>query len=251
MKHTGTSVLSVDQVSKSFRGLKALSSITLEVRRGEILGLIGPNGSGKTTLFNVISGFQTPDAGTITFDGTMLNGLKPHEICKLGLARTFQIVRPFSHLSVLQNVAVGCVGYTGDLVQTEAKCWEILSFMGMEKKAMKEAGGLTIPDRKRLEIARALSVNPRVMLLDETMAGLNPTDQNELVLIVRRIRETGITVVVIEHAMRVVMGLCSRIVVLHHGEILAEGQPATVCSDEKVIDAYLGRGYRVAAPDKH
>jgi len=239
---TSNSVLNVVDVSKSFRGLRALSGVSFTLRQGEIFGLIGPNGAGKTTLFNVISGFLKPDSGRVGFLGKDLVRLKPHEICKMGLARTFQIVKPFSHLSILENVAVGCFNATNDIQEAEERAWEVLRFVGLEKKALSPAMSTTTPDRKRLELARALASQPQLLLLDEVMAGLNPTEQMQIVGLVREVREKGTTLLVIEHTMRVIMGLCDRIVVLNHGECIAEGEPRAICSDKDVIEAYLGKG---------
>lgn len=239
---TSNSVLNIVDVSKSFRGLRALSGVSFTLRQGEIFGLIGPNGAGKTTLFNVISGFLKPDSGRVGFLGKDLVRLKPHEICKMGLARTFQIVKPFSHLSILENVAVGCFNATNDIQEAEERAWEVLRFVGLEKKALSPAMSTTTPDRKRLELARALASQPQLLLLDEVMAGLNPTEQMQIVGLVREVREKGITLLVIEHSMRVIMGLCDRIVVLNHGECIAEGEPRAICSDKDVIEAYLGKG---------
>ena len=236
-------ILNVIDVSKSFRGLKALSQVSFALGPGEIFGLIGPNGAGKTTLFNVISGFLRPDSGRVEFLEKNLIGLKPHQICKMGLTRTFQIVKPFSNLSIFENVAVGCFNYTADVQRAEEKAWEILQFVGLEKKALDPASSTTTPDRKRLELARTLASGPKLLLLDEVMAGLNPTEQGKIIGLVREICETGITILVIEHNMRVIMGLCNRIAVIHHGECIAEGTPRTICSNQRVIEAYLGKEY--------
>ncbi len=239
---TNLSILKIADISKSFRGLRALSGVSFELKEGEIFGLIGPNGAGKTTLFNVISGFLRPDSGSVGFLERNLVGHKPHEICRMGLVRTFQIVKPFGHLSILQNVAVGSFNTTHDIRQAEQNAWEVLRFVGLEKKALSPAMSTTTPDRKRLELARALASRPRLLLLDEVMAGLNPTEQMEIVGLVRKVRAKGVTILVIEHAMRVIMGLCDRIAVLNHGECIANGDPRAICSDKNVIEAYLGKG---------
>jgi branched-chain amino acid transport system ATP-binding protein len=239
-------LLDVIDVTKSFRGLRALFKVSLKVYAGEVVGLIGPNGAGKTTLFNVISGFLAPDCGQVEFMERKVIGLKPHQICRLGIARTFQIVKPFSQLSTLENVAVGSYNRISSLREAEEKSWEVLRFVGMEKKALEPAKSLTTPDRKRLELARALATGPKMILLDETMSGLNPTEQKEIMGLIDKIRDAGVHFLVIEHAMRVIMGLCDRIVVIHHGECIAEGTPRAVSSNRKVIQAYLGSKYAVA-----
>jgi len=239
-------VLEMTRVSKSFRGLQALSNVSLNLQQGEILGLIGPNGAGKTTLFNVVSGFLRPEHGRVRFMGVEITGVQPHKICKMGMARTFQIVKPFNGLSILQNVAVGCFNWTHDFVSAEETAWEILNFVGLERKALEPASTTTTPDRKRLELARALATKPKLLLLDETMAGLNPAEQGEIIGLVRKIRENGTTLFIIEHHMRVMMDLSDRIAVLDHGVCIAVGTPQSVCEDRNVIEAYLGRGTNVA-----
>jgi len=236
------SFLAVSSVSKSFRGLRANSNVSLVLERGEILGLIGPNGAGKTTLFNLITGFLKPDSGRITFMGRDLTGMPPHEICRLGVTRTFQIVKPFSHLSTLENVAVGCYNRIARIDEVEESAWEILDFVGLDKKALAPASSLTTPDRKRLEMARALGTKPMLLLLDEVMAGLNPKEQGDIITLVHKIREKGTAIFLIEHHMRVIMGLSDRIVVLNHGVCIADGEPRAVCEDRNVIQAYLGKG---------
>ena len=237
-----SSLLRVVDVSKSFRGLDAVSNVSLELNPGEILGLIGPNGAGKTTLFNLTTGFLRPDSGAIEFLGRNLVGFEPHHICKMGITRTFQIVKPFSHLSTLENVAVGCYNRTADVREVEEKAWEILRFVGLDAKALEPASSLTTPDRKRLELARALGTESKLLLLDEVMAGLNPTEEGQIIDLVHRIRESGTSIFIIEHHMRVIMGLSDRIVVLHHGVCIADGDPRAVCDDKNVIEAYLGKG---------
>ena len=243
---TQNSTLEISNVSRSFRGLKAISNISLQIGRGEILGLIGPNGAGKTTLFNLVTGFLAPDTGTIDFEGQPLVGRKTHQICKLGITRTFQIVKPFAHLTTLENVAVGSFNKTSDIKSVEEQSWDILNFVGLEQKALDPASSLTLPDRKRLELARALATQPKLLLLDEVMAGLNPTEQQQIVTLVLKIRESGTTIFIIEHHMRVIMGLSDRIAVIHHGELIADDVPQKVVADQKVIEAYLGKGVSVA-----
>ena len=241
-----TRLLEIFKVSKSFRGLKAISNVSLHINEGEILGLIGPNGAGKTTLFNLVTGFLKPDSGQIQFNRHNLVGFKSHQICKLGITRTFQIVKPFAHLSTLENVAVGAFNRSDDIATVEDKSWAILNFVGLEQKALDPAGSLALPDRKRLELARALATEPKLLLLDEVMAGLNPTEQHEIINLIRKICEAGTTIFIIEHHMRVVMGLSDRIVVIHHGELIADDRPQAVSEDPTVIEAYLGKGATIA-----
>jgi branched-chain amino acid transport system ATP-binding protein len=236
-------LLNVQGITKRFGGLVAVHDLSLSVEPGQIVALIGPNGAGKTTAFNVISGFYKPDAGTITFDNTNIAGLRPDQICKLGLTRTFQVVRPFGRISVLENVMVGAYARTNDTNSARAKAYETLNFFGMQSMAEQLAMGLPIASRKRLEIARALATEPQVLLLDETMAGLRPAETDEVIGMVRKISERGIGILLVEHVMRVVMSLAERVIVLHHGEKLAEGTPETIVQNPQVVDAYLGEAH--------
>lgn len=236
-------LVKVRNVSKRFGGLVALNNVSLELRRGEILGLIGPNGAGKTTLFNVISGVYKPDAGQVLFQGRDISHLPSYQRCHLGIARTFQITKPFHGLSVLENVAVGA--YFGSskrstLTAAREQALAILELMGLSRRKAELASNLTLSERRKLELARAFATQPEVLLLDEVVAGLNPSEVLEMLEVIRHIRDSGGTVLMIEHVMKAVMGVSERIAVLHHGEILAEGSPEEIVRDDRVIAAYLG-----------
>ncbi len=233
-------LLVVQQVNKSFSGLMAVKDISLEVNEGEIFGLIGPNGAGKTTLFNLVSGFYVPDRGSIIFDGQEITGLGPHTICQRGLARTFQIVKPFGNLSALENVMVGAFNRVGPYAQAARLALEKLVFVGLAEKKDIRVKELTIADQRRLELARALATQPKLLLLDEVMAGLTPSEVTEVMELIRKIRQSGVTIFIIEHIMHALMNLSDRVFVMHHGEKLAEGTPQEVSSNQKVIEAYLG-----------
>ncbi len=237
-------LLQLEQLSKHFSGLVAVDRVDFALEEGEILGLIGPNGAGKTTLFNMISGSLRPTTGRILYDSQEIaaNGRckAPHQICDMGIARTFQIARPFAHLSVLDNVKVGAYLRHRHSASAEARAREVLAFTGLQRQAHMPASSLTTAGRKRLELARALSTGPRLLLLDEVMAGLTPTESVAIVRLIQEIRDTGVTLLVIEHVMKAVMALSDRVAVLHHGKLLAVDTPATIASNEEVIEAYLG-----------
>jgi branched-chain amino acid transport system ATP-binding protein len=235
-------VLSVENITKRFGGLVAVSRASLEVAAGSITGLIGPNGAGKTTLFAVISGFEAATEGRVLFEGTDISREEPHVRARRGIARTFQIVQPFAGLSVRENIAVGAHLRHARRAEALARATAIAERVGLRAELDKSASSLTVAGRKRLELARALATEPKLLLLDEVLAGLNPSEIRDIVPLIRGIREQGVTILMIEHVMQAVMNLCERVYVLAQGRMIAEGPPSVVCDDGTVIEAYLGHG---------
>jgi branched-chain amino acid transport system ATP-binding protein len=238
--------LQLERVAKSFNGLMAVNFVSMEVVEGEILGLIGPNGAGKTTLFNLITGVHLPTQGHITFNGKDITATAPHKRCWMGIARTFQLVRPFPELTVLDNVTIGRV-YGSESIKNryraESEASAILEQVGLAARASQKAHSQTLVDRKRLELARALATKPKLLLLDELLAGLNPSEVLTAMTLIQSIRNTGITIIMVEHVVKAVFGIADRIVVLSAGDKIAEGTPQAIAKNERVIDAYLGKAH--------
>ncbi len=242
-------LLEVRGISKRFRGLQAVDNVSFAVPPGGIVALIGPNGAGKTTTFNLIAGAMVPDGGSIVLDGADITGGRPDQACRAGIGRTFQLVKPFGALSVLQNVMVGAFKATADRVAARRAAWEILERLGLAEKAENPAKTLTLPERKRLETARALATRPKILLLDEVMAGLRPTEIDQMVRAFADLsRETGLAILLTEHVMRAVMALSHHIVVLHHGQKICEGAPEQVARDPQVLECYLGHAQAAERP---
>jgi branched-chain amino acid transport system ATP-binding protein len=241
-----TLLLNLEGLTKRFGGLTAVNDVSLELKQEEILGLIGPNGAGKTTLFNMISGTYLPTEGRIYFKGRDITDLPPFKIANLGIARTFQIAKPFAKLSVVDNVKIGSFLHTRGTGAAEEKARQVVDFVGLGPYATRPAQTLTTAGRKRLELARALATQPELLLLDEVMAGLTPTESAGIVNLIKQIREAGITILVIEHVMKAIMSLSDRVAVIHHGELIAVDPPGDVAKDERVIEAYLGEEFKIA-----
>jgi len=239
-------LLEVKELSKHFGGLVANDRIDLQVNGGEIVGLIGPNGAGKTTLFNCIAGFYPPTGGSVRFKGDDITGLPANEICLRGIARTFQIVRIFKDLTVLDNVMVGAFNRRNSAARAKQKALEVLDFCGLTPKKSMLAGGLTIADKKRLELTKALATEPSFLMLDEAMAGLNQTETAEAIELVKKVQQSGITVILVEHVMEVVMPISNRVIVLDYGKKIAEDTPEKIINNEEVIKAYLGEKYHAS-----
>ena len=239
-------MLQLNDVTKRFGGLTAVKAFSCEVNKGEIVGLIGPNGAGKTTAFNVITGFLHADEGQVLFHGKPITRLRPDQICHLGLCRTWQVVKPFGKLTVLDNVVVGALANGGSIPDARKHALEAIRLVGLEDQVHAIARDLPIGNRKRLEVARALATGPELLLLDEPCGGLNPTEVKKLMGLMRTIVDQGITIFLIEHVMQAIMNVSDRIMVLHHGEKIAEGKPAEVAVDRRVVQSYLGEEYCLA-----
>jgi branched-chain amino acid transport system ATP-binding protein len=238
-------LLELAGVSRRFGGLRALSQVDLAVERGEVVGLIGPNGAGKTTLVNVVTGVHLASSGRVRFDGEDVTRLLPFQAARRGIARTFQIVQPFPAMTVLENVAAAALfaGRAGSIAEARAQAGEHLAFVGLKDSSSRPASALTLAMRKRLELAKSLAMRPKLLLLDEVNAGLNSAEMDAALGLIRGIAARGVTIILIEHLMKVVLSLCTRIVVLHHGELIASGAPGEIVKDPRVVQAYLGRRY--------
>jgi branched-chain amino acid transport system ATP-binding protein len=245
-----TALLTLDNVSRRFGGLNAVNGVSFSVEKGEIVGLIGPNGAGKTTLINLITGVHPATAGRVNFEGHDITRAKAYQIARRGLARTFQIVQPFPRMTVVDNVAAGALfcGHAGNVREAQSIAREHLAFTGLADLADQPAASLTLARRKRLELAKGLAMRPHLLMLDEVNAGLNQTEVDDALAIIRKIAAQGVTIIVIEHLMKVVLSISHRLVVLHHGQLIAQGTPRDVVNDKKVIEAYLGARYAAANP---
>ena len=239
-------VLQLEKLTVAFGGLVAVDSVSFDIAPGEILGLIGPNGAGKTTVFNAVSGYNKPTRGRVSFLGRDVTGRQPYALAGMGIGRPFQIVKPFSGLTVLENIIVSSYLRHPRQAQAREKAWEVLRFIGLADRAEVPAAGLTLAGRKRLEIGKALALEPKLLLLDEVVAGLNPTEVDQTVQLILKIRDAGITILIVEHIMRVIMKISTRIIVLNYGRMIARGKPEEVASNREVIEAYLGESVATA-----
>jgi branched-chain amino acid transport system ATP-binding protein len=248
-----TALLTLDNVSRRFGGLNAVDGVSFSVDKGEIVGLIGPNGAGKTTLINLITGVHPATAGRVRFEDNDITRARPYQIARLGLARTFQIVQPFPKMTVVDNVAAGALfcGHAGSVREAQDIAREHLTFTGLADIAEQPAASLTLARRKRLELAKSLAMRPRLLMLDEVNAGLNQMEVDDALAIIRKIAEQGVTIIVIEHLMKVVLSISHRLVVLHHGQLIAQGAPREVVNDQRVIEAYLGSKYATKREAMH
>jgi branched-chain amino acid transport system ATP-binding protein len=238
-----TSLLEVKNLSRSFGGLVAVNNVSFALGAGRITALIGPNGAGKTTCFNLVAGALKPTSGQVFFEGRAIENTPPEIVCRMGIARTFQIVRPMRDMSVLENAMVGAFSWTKNVNEARSKAYESLESVGLAGKANARTDQLTQPDRKMLETAKALSTRPKLLLLDEVMAGLRPTEAAGVVHVLQKLADSGLTILLVEHVMRIVMELASSVVVLHHGAKIAEGSPREVVADPRVLESYLGTGF--------
>ena len=236
-------MLEVKNLTKYFGGLAAVRDLSFRVEKGQIFGLIGPNGAGKTTVFNMINGFYPPSSGDVLYQGKPITGLKPNVVCKKGIARTFQVVKPLSRMTVLENVMASAFCRVNRIEEAREEAMKTMEFCGMTHRKDFLAKSLTIGDRKRLEITRAMATRPVVLLLDETAAGLNPTELDQAIALIRKIRDQGVTILIVEHIMKVIMSISDRIHAINYGQTIAEGTPQEVANNQAVIEAYLGEAY--------
>lgn len=236
-------LLTVDKIAKRYGGVQAVKELSFTLKRGEILGLLGPNGAGKTTAFNMIAGFVAADQGRILLGDRDITGRKPWDVCKAGIARTFQLSKPFGGMSTRENLVVGSLVKTNDRAKSEARADELLDFLGMSALADTDADNLTAFERRKVELGRALSTEPELLLMDEVVAGATPQEALAMVELVKKVHQRGVTVLIIEHVMKVIMGLSHRVIVMHHGELIADGEPADVVKQPEVLKAYFGDDY--------
>lgn len=234
-------ILKMDKVTKNFGGLRAVDRVCFDINPGEIVGLIGPNGAGKTTVFNLISGYFAPSKGSIFFKGKEVNGHPAYQMAQKGIGRTFQVVKPFPGLTVLENVVIAALCKHHRRADAEQHAWKILEFTGLADRAGQPAASLTLPGRKRLEISKAMALDPELLLLDEVVAGLNPTEADQTIKLILKIRDQGVSILIVEHIMRVIMNISDNLVVLNFGSMIATGKPADIVKNEQVIQAYLGK----------